>query len=191
VLLSLLLLALSSSVAKFLSIQSSWAIIWASIAVAPALLFPVLMGMFQGTRSFILLGVFTAFASAAKLGVGVVVVLVGLGAAGAVAAHPISALMAVVLGLVGWRWVIPGKVADHEAAIGVRLPVADQFKVAATTVVQVILFNLDILFVKALFEETIAADYSAALLSRTHDLLCREPHRDGPAPQCYTQRDPA
>ena len=161
---SLLLVIPSGRMAQLLSIESTWATIWVAIAVAPALLAPLMAGMLQGSLSFGLFGAFTTIASGSRLLMGFAVVAFGLGAAGAVATHPLSGLLALFFGYLGWRWLIRGKSDDDRTSIKVQLPIRDHFKVAAIAVVQIVLFNLDILFVKALFEDRIAADYAAAML---------------------------
>lgn len=168
VLLSLIFVALSGLIARMLSIDSVWVVLWAAIAVAPAMLLPLLAGMLQGARSFGLLGALGAIGAGSRLAVGLVLVGLGFGAAGAVAASPIAGFVAVAAGYAGWRWLVRGKSDDGDGALEVRLPVRDQLKVAAIGAVQIILFNLDILFVKGVFDEQIAADYSAAaLIGRT------------------------
>ena len=165
---SLLLLLPSGRMAQLLSIDSTWAMTWVVIAVAPALLAPLMAGMLQGTRSFGFFGAFTTIASGSRLLMGFAVVALGLGAAGAVATNPISGLLALFFGYLAWRWIIRGNSGEQQTGIKVQLPIRDQLKVAAIGVVQIVLFNLDILFVKALFEDRVAADYAAAaLIGRT------------------------
>jgi O-antigen/teichoic acid export membrane protein len=172
VVLSLIFVALSGLIARMLSIQSIWIVIWAAVAVAPALLVPLTAGMLQGSRSFGLLGAIGAIGVGSRLAVGVGLVGLGFGAAGAVAASPIAGFLAVAAGYAGWRWLVRGRSGEGDGALEIRLPVRDQLKVAAIGAVQIFLFNLDILFVKAVFNEQIAADYSAAaLIGRTIFLL--------------------
>ncbi len=166
--LSLIFVALSWLIAQVLSIESMWVVIWAAIAVAPALLSPLLAGMLQGTRSFALYGAFGAFGAGARLGIGILLVSLGFGAAGAVASTPVSSFLAIAAGYAGWRWLMRGRSSEAEDDLNIQLPIRGQLQVAAIGAVQILLFNLDILFVKAMFDEQVAADYSAAaLIGRT------------------------
>ena len=166
--LSLIFVALSWLIAQVLSIESMWVVIWAAIAVAPALLSPLLAGMLQGARSFALFGAFGALGAGARLGVGILLVGLGFGAAGAVASTPVSGFLAIAAGYAGWRWLMRGRSGEDEDDLTIQLPIRGQLQVAAIGAVQILLFNLDILFVKALFDEQVAAHYSAAaLIGRT------------------------
>lgn len=162
--LSLIFVALSWSIAEVLSIESMWVVIWAAIAVGPALLSPLVAGMLQGARSFALYGAFGALGAGVRLGIGVLLVGLGFGAAGAMAATPASGFLAIAAGYAGWRWLMRGRSSDDKENPTIQLPIRGQLQVAAIGAVQILLFNLDILFVKALFDEQIAADYSAAAL---------------------------
>ena len=127
-----------------------------------------LAGMLQGARSFALYGAFGAFGAGARLGVGILLVGLGFGAAGAVASTPVSGFLAIAAGYAGWRWLMRGRSSDGENDLTIQLPIRGQLQVAAIGAVQILLFNLDILFVKALFDEQGAADYAAAaLIGRT------------------------
>ncbi|MBM4436261.1 MAG: hypothetical protein FJ029_03280 [Actinobacteria bacterium] len=140
----------------------------AGMAIALSYVVVVVKGALAGTRHFVALGVLSVAETAVRLGAGVLLVYLGLAAAGAVGATAVAALFAALAGAVAVRRTVRHGV-DHPEAPPTEPPGwADQTRILLISLALAAMFNLDVLFVKHFFGESDAARYSAiALVGRT------------------------
>lgn len=134
------------------------------------LLRPIISGMLQGQERFVAFGLVRSAYSVGRLVLGVILVMLGGGVLGAIAALPLGAMVAVLLGLglLGWDIWRPGP-ALPEGVIreGLRLSLAGLVAYATYTSLQ----TMDLIWVNRTFTGELAGSYAAAVLLRRALLL--------------------
>lgn len=141
-----------------------------SIVLVFALVRPVVSGTLQGQRRFVAFGLTRSIYAFGRLAAAVLLVSLGTGLAGAVAAFPISSLIAVMGGL--WMigpavWKSWQRMPDKLLSNTLRLSAAAFFAYSG----YMTLLNSDLVWINRGFAAPAAAHYAAAVLLRRALLL--------------------
>ena len=137
-------------------------------AIVLSLVSIVVKGSLAGTTSFLFLGVIGVAETAARLGAGAGMVLLGWAAAGAVAGSSVGAAVAVVGGTIILLRVTRRAGGSRQTQAQPVLAGRDQLRVLSISFALAIVLNADVLFVKGFFTDIQAANFSAvALIGRT------------------------
>lgn len=160
--------ALSGWLSGLLQFDGIASILVVGSAIVLMLISIVVKGALAGTSSFLFLGLISVAETASRLGAGAGMVLLGWAAAGAVAGSSVGAGVAVIGGAIFLFRVTRRSHGSEPAEAQPELGGRDQLRVVGIAFALAIVLNADILFVKAYFTETQAANYSAvALIGRT------------------------
>ena len=158
----------SGWLSDLLQFDGSTSILVVGSAIVLMLISIVVKGALAGTSSFLFLGLISVAETASRLGAGAGMVLLGWAAAGAVAGSTVGASVAIVGGAIFLFRVTRRAHSSEPAEAQPQLGSRDQLRVVGIAFALAIVLNADILFVKAYFTETQAANYSAvALIGRT------------------------
>ena len=156
---TLLLSLLSGPLSAFLRIPSSVPAIVLSLAIIPVVFLPVVYGAMGGLQRFGALGATQIGGSVFRLIAAVVLIALGLGAAGAIASLPVSSLGALALGTFFLRDILRRREKGKTAQVG------GLFEYSLYTMLALfafgILTNIDLIVVKNRFSPTEAGLYSA------------------------------
>jgi O-antigen/teichoic acid export membrane protein len=137
-------------------------ILGTSVAVSVYLILPY--GVLQGGQRFIGLGVAYIGAATLRISIGVLLVLLGLGVYGAIGAGTVAALIVVIVTMYFLRDLFKGPVeVDEEFHPG--RAVRFFIPVALAMFFIILLSQMDVVLVKALFEPAEAGNYSYAALA--------------------------
>ncbi len=159
---------LSGWIGDLLQFEGVASILVVGSAIVLSLISIVVKASLAGTSSFLFLGIISVAESASRLGAGAGMVLLGWAAAGAVAGSSVGAAVAVMGGAVFLFRVTRRVRGSEQVETRPELGGRDQLRVVGIAFALAIVLNADILFVKAYFTETQAANYSAvALIGRT------------------------
>jgi O-antigen/teichoic acid export membrane protein len=159
---TVVMLLLSFPLAAFLQIDDIKVVLALSVTTLLMVVRPVVGGTLQGRQQFMALGLVQVVQAATRLFLGAVLILLGLGAFGAMASLPLASLAALIFGLwaldkVVWQ---PGQ--THH---GVTIP--DMFRYSSYTAVGLIgfalLINMDAILAKRFFAPIDAGNYGAAV----------------------------
>jgi O-antigen/teichoic acid export membrane protein len=156
---ALLLGLLSRPVARLLQIPTAWPVVAIAIALLPMVVKLMVVGPLQGLQRFNALGVVNVVQAASRFVLGLLLVKLGLDAAGALAALPIGTTITVLLGLA-----LLGGVVWQRTDAAHQVGTAELARYASTTMVGVVSFalltNVDALVVKHYFDPLDAGHYS-------------------------------
>ena len=164
-----IVLAIASPwLADFLKIESPASILVVAIALVVIMALAVVKGSLAGVSAFTVLGAITVGETSGRLVFAVVMVLVGLGAAGAVGGSAFGAAIALMAGVLVLRAVAPSVSSSAPIANADVPEVPDQSRIMVISLALAAMFNADILVVNNAFSSGDAASYSAmALIGRS------------------------
>ena len=164
-----IVLAIASPwLADFLKIESPASILAVAIALVVIMALAVVKGSLAGVSAFTVLGAITVGETSGRLVFAVVMVLVGLGAAGAVGGSAFGAAIALMAGVLVLRAVAPSVSSSAPIANADVPEVPDQSRIMVISLALAAMFNADILVVNNAFSSGDAASYSAmALIGRS------------------------
>ena len=156
------LLLLSPPLAAFLQIEDVRAVLALAAATWLMAVRPVVGGVLQGQQRFTPLGIIQIIQAGGRLLLAIGLMLLGLGAFGAMAALPLGSLLALLFGL----WVL--RDFRRPSPTGLRAgPPADLLRYSAYTAAGLIgfalLINMDAILVKRFFDPDAAGNYAAAV----------------------------
>jgi O-antigen/teichoic acid export membrane protein len=156
---ALLFGALAVPIARLLQIPTATPVLIVAVALLPMTVKVIVVGALQGMQKFNALGVIHMTQAVLRLGLGLLLVNLGLDAAGALAAVPAGTTGVVLLGLVligGFVW--------QRASVPHAVSTADLARSVAMTLVGMVSFavltNMDALIVKHYFAPSEAGRYS-------------------------------
>ena len=158
--------AASGPIAAFLNSPERVAVVWLGGAAAVGLVAPVAKGILNGARAFVALGALGISDSGMRIAVAVVLVAMGAGTAGAIAATPIAAGLGIVLAILVTWWLF-GRDREPDLDVAVeRGPIdwSTNLRVAAIGLGVAGLLNVDVLVVRNAFADDQAALYAASAL---------------------------
>ncbi len=159
---TILMLLFSFPLAAFLQINDVKVVMALTITTLLMVVRPVVGGTLQGRQQFMALGLVQVVQAAARLVVGVALILAGLGAFGAMASLPIASLVALIFGLLVLDKAVWRPASTHH---GVTIP--EMFRYSAYTAVGLIgfalLINMDAILAKRFFAPVDAGNYGAAV----------------------------
>jgi O-antigen/teichoic acid export membrane protein len=157
-----ILALLSRPLGNFLQIPNTGPVLALIITTILFTLRPVVGGVLQGQQRFAALGNIQIIQAAVRLGAGVLLMTIGLGAFGAMAALPIAVGGALVYGLLLLRQQMWGPTEAAES-----ISYSDLFRYSAYTAAGLIgyalLVNMDAILVKRFFDPVEAGHYGAAV----------------------------
>lgn len=159
---TLLLGALSWPLANFLQLNQVGPVLALAGTAILMTTRPVIGGLLQGQQRFAELGLIQLIQATFRLAFGILLVLAGLGALGAMLALPLASLMALLFGL--WRvkemWGNPAGQPHN-----ITLPTIFRYSAytAAGLIGYAILANMDAILAKRYFTDTMAGNYGAAV----------------------------
>ena len=155
-------LLLSYPVAKFLNIEQIGPVLALAVATMFMVVRPVVGGTLQGIQRFGALGSVQVIQAAARLILGVFLILLGWGAFGAVVALPVASALALIFGWFVLRRALPAAKGTHH---GVKI--GDLFHYSSFAAIGLIgfalLINMDAILVRRFFDPDQAGNYSAAI----------------------------
>ena len=159
---ALLLALLSGPVARLLQIPTTGPVLAMAVALVPMVVKLVVVGTLQGRQQFNGLGGVHIVQAASRFLFGLLLVSLGFGAVGALAALPAATTVTVLLGLALMGTVVWQRTdASHQVLAG------ELARYAGTTVIGVVSFailtNMDALVVKHYFAPALAGSYSMAI----------------------------
>lgn len=152
------------TLAQWLNVPS-WAVGLSASMVLLTLLRPVVAGMLQGQQRFVAFGLTRTVHAVCRLGSSWLLIILGAGIVGALAAFPIGSFLALLaglgfLGLVVWR---PGpRLPPHLLRQGLRLAVGAFVAYAA----YMFLLNSDLVWVNRSFAPETAGGYATLVVLR-------------------------
>jgi O-antigen/teichoic acid export membrane protein len=155
-----IVLALTVPLEELLKLDSPWPIVFAAVAIAPTVLFPILLGDLQGRQQFLGLSIATAFPLVFRFVLFLVLVAVGWRLYGALAAMAVAAFAGVALPAWWRRDLLRSTLA--RPAISVRPFLVALVPVLVALLAVTALTNVDVLFVKARLSSEDAGIYGAA-----------------------------
>lgn len=159
---TLLLGALSWPLARFLQIEQVGPVLALAGTAILMTTRPVIGGLLQGQQRFAELGVIQLIQAVFRLVFGIILVLAGLGALGAMLALPFASILALLFGL--WRvndiWLNP---AGQTHTITIPTIFRYSAYTAAGLIGYAILANMDAILAKRFFTDTMAGNYGAAV----------------------------
>ena len=159
---TLLLAALSGPLARLFQIPTAAPVLVTAAALLPLTVKPAVGGALQGLQKFTGLGIFQIAHAAFRLLLGLLLVGLGLGAVGALAALPIGTVGTVLLGLA-----LLGGIVWQQTGEAHQVAAADLTRYARATLIGLVSFaalvNMDALAVKHTFSPTEAGHYSMAV----------------------------
>ena len=159
---TILMLLFSFPLATFLQIDDVKVVMALTITTLLMVVRPVVCCTLQGRQQFMALGLVQVVQAAARLAIGVALILAGLGAFGAMASLPLASLAALIFGLL-----VLDKVVWRPAAIHHGVTIPDMFRYSAYTAVGLIgfalLINMDAILAKRFFAPVDAGNYGAAV----------------------------
>ncbi len=155
-------LLLSYPIAKFLHIDDIAPVVALAVATLFMVVRPVVGGTLQGVQRFGALGAVQVIQAGSRLILGVLLILLGWGAFGAVVALPISSGLALIFGYYFLRRILaPEEGARHDVSLG------DLFQYSSFAAIGLIgfalLINMDAILVRRFFDPDQAGNYSAAI----------------------------
>jgi O-antigen/teichoic acid export membrane protein len=154
------MLASSTLIAHFLKIDSAVPVITLGFAVAFAAAYPVFIGYLQGNEKFGFLGFNMILQSVLRVVLGIILIELGLRVAGAIGASVIAYLLAIGLVYLQSRPAYAVEMTRNN--VHIREILVDFIPAVSTLAVFWAFTSLDVVVVKRLFEESIAADYACA-----------------------------
>lgn len=158
----LLMLLLSVPLARFLQIEELGPVLALAAATLLLVVRPVVGGALQGRQQFAHLGAVQITQALSRLALGIVLMLAGWGAFGAMAALPVASLLALGYGLLALGKTIWQPATTHH---GVTVP--EMFRYSAYTAVGLVgyalLANMDAILVRSFFDADSAGNYGAAV----------------------------
>lgn len=159
--LSIVMLVISVPVSKFLHFGSPGAMLAMSSVTVTALCLPVLRGRLQGKQRFLSLGFNMVFEAVVRLGCGVLLVALGLGASGAILAYGLA-------GAVTLAVLLPPLLQTRlPRAPAVTGRVSMVWPIFLTNLALVLMASLDVLVAKRFLDNDAAGSYAGmALLGR-------------------------
>lgn len=160
---SLALFLARAPIAHMLGISSSTVLAVAAIGLIPVMARALLGGFLQGLQWFVAMGGMEMITGALRVAVGVVLVGLGAGAAGAIAAQPAAAGVVALAGLamLGPRIRRGRPVAD--APVAEAAPPIEPLPVILALFAFAALTQMDAILVKSLFSAEAAGQYAAAV----------------------------
>jgi O-antigen/teichoic acid export membrane protein len=154
------MLLLSPFIARFMNIASPWSLWAASLALLMLFVRPVSDGTLQGIQNFIGLSTVQVLQSFLRLVFAVLLIWLGLEAAGAVLALPLATTIALLFAV----WFL--RSFFQNPAKNVPVP-AVSLRYSLFTLIGLVsyavLINVDAVVVKRFFSETVAGDYGAVV----------------------------
>lgn len=166
--LALVLSLFSRWFADLLHLDTVDSILVAGVAIVVTFVVIVVKGSLAGIHSFVYLGLVNVIETAGRLVSGVVFVMLGFAAAGAVSATVVSAVAAILIGGLIAKRSVKQAPAFENMVIKPLPNLSAQLQILIIAFALATMFNIDILFVKQRFSEFEAAEYAAiALLGRT------------------------
>lgn len=158
----LLMLLLSVPLARFLQVEELGPVLALAVATLLLVVRPVVGGTLQGQQQFAHLGVVQIVQALARLLLGGLLMWIGWGAFGALAALPVASLLALGYGLLVLSPTVRQPATTHH---GVTVP--EMFRYSAYTAVGLLgyalLANMDAILVRRFFEPDVAGNYGAAI----------------------------
>ena len=155
-------LLLSYPIARFLNIEDIGPVLALAVATMFMVVRPVVGGTLQGIQRFGALGSVQVIQAAARLILGVSLILLGWGAFGAVVALPVASALALIFGWFVLRRALPAARGAHH---GVKT--GDLFYYSSFAAIGLIgfamLINMDAILVRRFFDPVQAGHYSAAI----------------------------
>lgn len=159
---TLLFVLFSRQLGDFLQIPDVGPVLALVVTTLLFALRPVVGGVLQGQQRFAALGNIQVLQAAVRLGAGILLMSLGLGALGAMTALPVAVGAALVFGLFLIRPQMTGEVAVVEP-----IGVSDLFRYSIYTTAGLIgyavLVNMDAILVKRFFDPDTAGHYGAAV----------------------------
>lgn len=154
----------SGALAEFLNTSERAGVILVGGAATTVVVVPIMKGVLTGARAFVALGLTGLVDGIARVGFGAVLVALGAGVAGAVAATPLSGLVGYALATTVVWWLF-GRLPDRtERARRVPLDWAANLRVALIGLSVALFINVDVLLVRHFFGDADAALYAASAL---------------------------
>ena len=149
---------------RFLGIPSSAVLVVAAVGLIPVMARALLGGFLQGLQWFAALGGLEMATGTLRVIVGVVLVSLGAGAAGAMAAQPTAAAIVAIVGLIwlGTR-IRRGQMADSAEMMAEAAPPFEPLPVVLSLFAFAALTQMDAILVKSLFSAQQAGQYAAAV----------------------------
>jgi len=155
-------LLLSYPVAKFLNIEDIGPVLALAVATLFMVVRPVVGGTLQGIQRFGALGSVQVIQATARLILGVILMLLGWGAFGAVVALPVASALALIFGWFVLRRALPAAKGTHH---GVKI--GDLYYYSSFAAIGLIgfalLINMDAILVRRFVDPVQAGYYSAAI----------------------------
>ena len=164
VLLWLAFLPLSQPVAEFLNTDDHAAVIALGAGAALALLAPLAKGVLVGARLFVALGLTTLIDGTFRIITAVLLVSLGAGTAGAIAATPVSIFLGSAVALAMAYWLL-NKRADsptHGAPGNEAFSWGANSRVALIALGVAVLVNVDLILMRHFFDDQQAGLYAAS-----------------------------
>lgn len=156
-------LALSYPLARFLQIGEIGPVLALAAATLLMVVRPVAGGTLQGIQQFVPLGIVQVVQAGARLLLGIVLMLAGWGAFGAMGSLPIASLVALGVSL----WFVNRSMAPAGPELRHEVTLAELFRytgyTAAGLVGYAVLMNMDAILVRRFFDAEAAGHYSAAV----------------------------
>lgn len=160
---TLLLLLLSPPFARFLRTDNVAAVMALTVTAVLMVVRPVVGGVLQGTQRFAALGNVQIVQAGLRLAVGVVLMMAGWGAFGAMAALPVASAVALLFGL----WLIGRAFWQAAPAVHHQVSFGDFVRYAAYSgaglVGFALLANMDAILARRYFTPLLAGNYGAAV----------------------------
>ena len=137
---------------------------WGALMLVIITVRPVVAGMLQGRHQFVAYGLMRLIYAGGRLALAFVLISLGRGLLGAVAAMPLGALLALLAGLVSLGWFVwrPGPLLSAEFRQAGPYLVSAFIAYAA----YMSLLNNDLIWVNRLFSADVAANYATAVVLR-------------------------
>ena len=157
---TLIMILLSSSIARFMHIESVWPLYAASLALLMLFVRPVTDGTLQGVQQFIGLSTVQVLQSALRLLFAAILILAGWQAFGAMLALPLATTLALLAAI----WFLRPYFRQPESIVIVP---SVSLRYSAYTLLGLLsyalLVNVDAIAVKRFFSESVAGDYGTVV----------------------------
>jgi O-antigen/teichoic acid export membrane protein len=155
------MLLLSPPLANFLQIPQVAPVLALAGATILMSLRPVVGGVLQGQQRFMHLGGVQIVQAGLRLALGILLMLMGLGAFGAMAALPLASLVALGVGL----WFLRATLTRQRVPLDASRPDLYRYSLytAAGLIGFALLINMDAILVKRFFDPVVAGHYGAAV----------------------------
>lgn len=158
----------SGWISRLLQFDGSSSVIVVGLAFFLSVLAIVIKGGLAGTSAFSVLGLVGVVETMARLLAGVMMVMLGWAAAGAIAGTAVGAFMATIVGGLAFYRICRSTRKPGAGESQFVLTSGDQLRVLAISIALAVILNADVLLVKHYFSDLQAANYSAvALIGRT------------------------